>query len=74
MQYRRKLEKQQDSMAAAISKQALNGAKLDVVWNMTLAANMISANVQYGQIEKIKEVAGVQEVILENRYEPCVVK
>lgn len=74
MQYRRKLEKQQDSMAAAISKQALNGATLDVVWNMTLAANIISANVQYGQIEKIKEVAGVQEVILENRYEPCVVK
>ena len=58
-------------MAAAISKQALNGAKLDVVWNMTLAANIISANVQYGQIEKIKEVAGVQEVILENRYEPA---
>lgn len=28
MQYRRKLEKQQDSMAAAISKQALNGATL----------------------------------------------
>ena len=74
MQYRRKLEKQQDSMAAAISKQALNGATLDVVWNLTLAANIISANVQYGQIEKIKEVAGVQEVILENRYEPCVVK
>ena len=53
MQYRRKLEKQQDSMAAAISKQALNGATLDVVWNMTLAANIISANVQYGQIEKL---------------------
>lgn len=74
MQYRWKLEKQQDTMAATISKQALNGTTLDVVWNLTLAANMISANVQYGQIEKIKEVAGVQEVILENRYAPCVVQ
>lgn len=30
------------------------GTELDVVWNLTLAANIISANVQYGQIEDIK--------------------
>ncbi|MNM44842.1 Subtilase family protein [compost metagenome] len=45
---------------------------LDVVWNLTLAANLISANVQYGQIEAIKEVEGVSEVVLETRYSPEV--
>ncbi len=33
------------------------GTELDVVWNLTLAANIISANVQYGQIEDIKAVS-----------------
>ena len=32
------------------------GQQLDVEWNLALIANMISANVEYGQIEKIKQV------------------
>ncbi len=71
--YRTSLEKEQAGIANAISAQALDGEELDVVWNLTLAANIISANVQYGQIEKIKQVRGVADVILENRYEPAVV-
>ena len=55
-------------MTASIEK-AL-GEKLDVAWNLTLAANLISANVTYGQIEQIKQVRGVKDVILETRYEP----
>lgn len=45
-----------------------------MVWNLTLAANIISANVEYGQIEKIEKISGVEAVLIETRYEPCVVK
>ena len=45
MRYRQKLENSQETMAATISRRALDGSKLDVVWNMTLAANIISAQV-----------------------------
>ena len=36
-----------------------------MVWNLTLATNIISANVQYGQIEKIENVQGVKQVLIE---------
>ncbi len=71
--YRDELESKQESMTQQISKQALGGAKLDVVWNLTLAANLISANVEYGQIEKIKQVTGVDAVYIEPVYQPDVV-
>ena len=74
MKYRDKLESKQDKMAKTISKKALDGQSLDVVWNLTLATNIISANVQYGQIEKIEKIKGVDSVLIETRYEPCVVK
>lgn len=71
--YRDELENKQEGMAQQISKQALGGAKLDVVWNLTLAANLISANVEYGQIEKIKQVTGVDAVYIEPVYQPDVI-
>ena len=74
MKYRDKLESKQGKMAKTISKKALDGQALDVVWNLTLATNIISANVQYGQIEKIEKIKGVDSVLIETRYEPCVVK
>ncbi|MGN1408816.1 MAG: S8 family serine peptidase [Eubacteriales bacterium] len=46
---------------------------LDVAWNLTLAANLISANVRFGQIEAIENIDGVKEVVIENRYDPMVV-
>ena len=58
MRYRDGLRAKQDALANKISKEVLGGAKLDVVWNMTLAANMISANVEFGKIEAIKNVIG----------------
>ena len=73
MAYRASLKKEQDAMVTAIERQALNGGKLDVVWNITLAGNIISANVAYGQIDEIEAVRGVQQVLIENRYEPMVV-
>lgn len=42
-----------------------------MVWNLTLAANLISANVPYGEIEAIRGVDGVKDVVLEAKYEPC---
>ncbi len=48
------------------------GESIDVVWNLTLAANLISANVRYGQIEQIEKLSGVKRVVIENRYEPMV--
>ena len=58
-QYRASLETRQEAMAQAISAQALGGKQLDVVWNLTLAANLISANVEYGEIAAIRQVPGV---------------
>ena len=54
-------------MTAAIER--ATGGQLDVVWNLTLAVNAISANVRYGDIVKICAVDGVDRVELENRYE-----
>ena len=68
--YRAGLREEQKAMTAKIEK--VIGGKLDVKWNLTLAANNISANVLYGQIEAIKAIDGVKDVFLENRYEPQV--
>lgn len=70
MSYRQNLQTSQDAMAAKISGEALKGQTLDVVWNLTLAANLISANVLYGDIDAIKAVKGVKDVFVETRYEP----
>ncbi len=71
MSYRSSLQRTQDIVAEAISAELKED--LDVQWNLTLAANIISANVKYGQIEAIKKVAGVKDVVIETRYEPMVV-
>lgn len=72
--YRSKLEQKQEAIAQKISTQALKGEKLDVVWNLTLAANIISANVPYGKIGEIEKVPGVERVFLETRYEPATAR
>ena len=70
MAYRARLENEHASVISRIEKNVLGGDSLDVVWNMTLAANIISANVLYGQMEEIAAVKGVKDVFLENQYEP----
>ncbi|MCI8618649.1 MAG: S8 family serine peptidase [Oscillospiraceae bacterium] len=72
MSYRGKLQTKQALLTQKISAEALKGETLDVVWNLTLAANLISANVKYGEIEAIKKVPGVKDVIIETQYAPCV--
>ena len=71
MSYRAALRSSQADVTAAIER--ATEEKLDVVWNLTLAANLISANVPYGQIQAIQSLPGVKEVVVETRYEPCVV-
>ena len=68
--YRQSLRAAQDAMQAKI--EAATGKTLAVKWNMTLAANIISANVRYGDIETIRQIPGVARVVIENRYEAPV--
>lgn len=44
MAYRDALRHDQDAMVDTIEAKVLGGAALDVVWNLTLVANIISAN------------------------------
>ena len=68
--YRAGLLAEQQAMASKISAEALGGAQLDVVWNLTLACNIISAYVPYGSIEAVRNVIGVKDVVIELRYFP----
>ncbi len=70
VRYSDSLLEKQETMEQQISTQVLGGDELDVVWNMTLVGNMISANVPYGKLEKLESMDGVKEVILERVYEP----
>ena len=72
MAYRAELKNAQAEITAAIERKL--GQKLDVVWNLTLAANLISANVRYGQIEAIRAVPGVKGVYVENEYQAIPVE
>ena len=71
MAYREKLESQQLSLISKI--EMATNEKLDVVWQLTLATNLISANVKFGQIAAIEKLSGVREVVIETVYEPDVV-
>ena len=72
--YDQTLSRTQKAMEQTISVQALGGKKLDVVWNLTLVANIISANVPYGSLDAIRAVPGVKEVRLERKYSPDTVE
>ena len=72
MAYRAELQAAQKQMAKTISVKALNGRPLNVVWNMTLVGNIISAWVPYGTMEKIAAIPGIKSVAIEAQYEPAV--
>ncbi len=72
MAYRAELGKIQADMTEKIGD--VIGEELDVEWNITLAANLISANVPYGKIAKIESLKGVKSVVLENQYVVDVVE
>ena len=66
MDYREELAKRQDEIVEKI--ESVLGNELDVQWNLTLVANVISANVRYGKIKEISQVEGVKKVVLETQY------
>ncbi len=68
--YQDKLCREQDKVVDRIEEKVLDGEELDVVTNLTLVANLVSADVEYSQIEDIENVKGVKEVVIENVYEP----
>ncbi|MBR6472934.1 MAG: S8 family serine peptidase [Firmicutes bacterium] len=70
MNYRQSLKDKQTKVVKKI--ETALGKKLDVVWNLTLAANIISANMKYGDISAVEAVDGVKSVILERKYEPTI--
>ena len=69
IKYRDSLKLAQANMIHQIERTP--NTDLDVVWKLTLAANIISANVPYGQIEAIENLPGVKAVVLENQYQHC---
>lgn len=69
MNYLEDVKINQEYMEKAISKAI--GRNLNVQWNLGLAANIISANVAYGDINTIESVSGVEEVVVETQYHPC---
>ena len=71
--YRDELKSEQADVTKAIEAKLGLENGLDVKWNLTLAANIISANVLYKQIEDIEKVSGVKKVVIETKYEPMVV-
>ena len=71
MAYQERLQAKQQVVAQNISSQVLGGKALDVVWNLTLVGNLISANVPYGKLEAIAQVDGVKDVCLEQQYAPA---
>ena len=70
MAYQDSLRTAQETMAQTISTQVLGGSTLDVVWNLTLVGNIISANVPYGKLEEIRQLPGVKDAVVEQWYEP----
>ena len=70
VRYRSMVLARQNALANKISKEVLGGKKLDVVWNITLAGNIISANVPANKIDEIRNLDGVVDVFVENQYEP----
>lgn len=69
MEMAEEIKEEQEEKAEEISKKALGGETLDVRYHFTLLSNALSANVKYGDIEKIREVKGVEEVYITPRYE-----
>lgn len=68
MSYRQKLKAEQNQIKRAI--EAALGDDLKVKWNLTLAANLMSAEVEVGQIDTIRAVDGVKDVVIEQQYQP----
>lgn len=66
MNYRRAIQNKQAVLTRTIEHNI--GEKLDVQWNLTLAANLISANVDADKIAEIEATDGVKQVVVEQLH------
>lgn len=71
--YRQQLAAQQEAVIADIQREALDGQTMEVVWNLTLATNLISAYVPRSALDEIAAMDGIRTVVEETRYEPQVI-
>ncbi len=62
------LEAKQDALAATISSTVLSGEKLNVHWNLTLAANAMSVDLPYGKMDEVAALNAVEAVYLVPQY------
>ena len=70
MAYEAQLLLRQQELARTISREVLHGQSLDVVWNLTLVGNAISANIPRSRMDAIAALPGVRAVVEETRYAP----
>ena len=63
------LKAKQAAVAAQISAKVLDGEKLNIHWNLTLAANAMSVDLPYGKMAETAELPGVKDVFLVPQYE-----
>lgn len=65
----KKVKGNQKNMQKKIEK--ATGKAMKVERNLAIVANIISADVVYGDIDTIEAVSGVKEVVVETQYDPC---
>lgn len=68
-EYSDMLEQNQSQVVETIESEVMDGESLDTVNSFTILTNAVSANIEFGQIEAIKEVEGVADVVIEKVYE-----
>ena len=66
--YREELLSEQEKMTEKIEDEL--GKTLEVEWNLTLAANIISVNLSEDDIEQVEKLDGVKSVEVETLYRP----
>lgn len=69
LKHMNKVKNNQKKLEKEIAKAAKKNVK--VKRNLSIVANVISAEVTYSDIEKIETVEGVKEVVIETQYLPC---
>ena len=66
--YREKLKSAQAAVTSAIAQ--ATGRPLDVLWHLTLAANIISAEIDEADMETVRNLPGVRMVVRERLSNP----
>ena len=69
-----KLEQAQAKIIDRIREKVLDGAELEISYGYTWLFNGVAARVPYAQLDAIRKVAGVQQVVVAPKYESCETK